>query len=175
MNKFLAAIIFVFIIGCNSKNNQQANTNPLVRANSKDSAEMISGVDADDIKMNMAMSTAKATYNSFLQKFIDSCNGCEDFMVKMRFSDGDANVEHMWLSELKMKGNKLIGELVGTPEVIARLHPGDFIEVNKDSLSDWYYVQNGKMVGGYTIRYFYNKMSKEEQLKMEQDMGVEIE
>jgi uncharacterized protein YegJ (DUF2314 family) len=175
MDKLLTAIVFVFIVGCNSNNNQRANTNSLVRANSKDSSEMISGVDADDVKMNMAMSTARATYASFFKKLKDSCNDCEDFMVKMRFSDGDENVEHMWLTELKVNGNKLTGELVGTPEVIARLHSGDLIEVNKDSLSDWYYVQGGKMVGGYTVKYFYDKMPKEEQLKMEQEMGVKIE
>lgn len=175
MNKVLTAIIFVFIIGCNSSNNKRANTNSLVRVNSKDSSEMISGVDADDVEMNIAMNNAKATYTSFLQKVIDSCDGCEDFMVKVRFSEGDENVEHMWLNELKAKGNKLTGELIGTPEIITRVHSGDLIEVNKDSLSDWYYVRNGKMIGGYTIKYFYNKMPKEEQLKMEQDMGVKIE
>ncbi len=170
MNKIFIVIIYLFVTGCSDNQNKTG----LPRVNSKDTSEMVGEVYADDIEMNNARSDAKNTYDNFVKLFKEGCDSCTGFQVKIRFSDGDDNVEHMWLDELKIKENKITGILVGTPEKLLRLQTGDIIEVNKDSLSDWMYIKGSRLIGGFTIRYFYDKMSREEQLKLEDDLGATI-
>jgi uncharacterized protein YegJ (DUF2314 family) len=49
------------------------------------------------------------------------------------------------------------------PRYIAGLKVGDKVSVNPDEISDWSFVRNDQLVGGYTIRVLYAEMSPAEQ------------
>jgi len=42
---------------------------------------------------------------------------------------------------------------------------GDRIELPEADISDWFYMQNGKMVGNYTMRVLFKKMPADEVAK----------
>jgi uncharacterized protein YegJ (DUF2314 family) len=47
--------------------------------------------------------------------------------------------------------------------------------VSKSEISDWFYIDNGKLVGGYTIRVLYSRMSPEEKKDFNEHAGMKIE
>ena len=49
---------------------------------------------------------------------------------------------------------------------------GQLVSVSPAEISDWVYVDNGKLVGGYTIRSHYNEMSSTK--KKEFDRSVDF-
>ena len=52
---------------------------------------------------------------------------------------------------------------------------GDRHSVNPDEITDWSYVENGKLVGGYTIRVLFAEMSNDEKQQFEKQADFKIE
>ncbi len=95
--------------------------------------------------------------------------------MKMRFDYGDvASGEHMWLTDLYLKDNKLYGVLDSSPVDVTNVKSGDTLEIETDRVSDWMYIEDGKLVGGYTMKVLYDRMSKDEQQKVEQEVGARL-
>jgi uncharacterized protein YegJ (DUF2314 family) len=132
-------------------------------------------VEAGDKEMNFAVECAKMTYPAFLKNFAryNEDSNKSGLAVKMRF-EHDSGVEHMWVNNLYLENNQLYGVLDSDPIHIERLKSGDTLEVKTDSVSDWMYVEKGKLVGGYTIKVLYNRMTKEEQKQTEQALDAKI-
>jgi uncharacterized protein YegJ (DUF2314 family) len=145
-----------------------------MRLNNRDSSETIAIVQKDDLEMNKAISSARTSFPQFLNVFKSNCDGCKNFSVKMRFSYGQNKGEHIWLDHLYFEKDKFAGVIANTPENIDWIKFGDTVEVKRDSLSDWMYIKNGKLVGGFTIKVTYNRMSEKEKLQLENDLGVKI-
>jgi len=129
----------------------------------------------EDEEMNKAIQMAKATYNDFLSALKAPDSLMDNFSVKMRFDYGASSGEHMWLADPYFKNDKLFGILNNDPFEVKNVKAGDTLEIVKDKVSDWMYVKNNKLVGGYTIRALYNKMSKKEQEEFKQQAGFELE
>ena len=60
---------------------------------------------------------------------------------------------------MKFTGNRFVGVVDNKPNNIPGLKVGARASVNPDEISDWSYVDHGKLVGGYTIRVLYAEMS----------------
>jgi uncharacterized protein YegJ (DUF2314 family) len=132
-------------------------------------------VPGEDPEMNNAIQVAKKTYPAFLQQFRDPDSSVSDFSVKMRFDYGEGNGEHMWLSNLYSRDEKLFGVLGDDPVKITTVHAGDSLEIKEDRLSDWMYIKGNKLVGGYTIKAIYRKMSEKEKAEFKQGFPFEID
>jgi uncharacterized protein YegJ (DUF2314 family) len=52
---------------------------------------------------------------------------------------------------------------------------GDLVSVNPDEITDWVFVDNGKLAGGYTIRAHYNELSPEQKKQFDQLADFRIE
>ncbi len=154
---------------CNSKNSK-AN----IRINAKDSNDVIASYKNDDKEMNSAILLAKASFPSFLDVLKKGCNNCEKFNIKIRVAFSDNSGEHLWVDSLHFENNKLAGILASIPEKVDRLKLGDLIFINQDSVSDWMYIQNGKLIGGYTIKVVYDELDDSAKKEMERDLGAKI-
>jgi uncharacterized protein YegJ (DUF2314 family) len=66
------------------------------------------------------------------------------------------------LSDVKLVGGRFQGKVDNVPEKINGLKLGQVVSVNPDEISDWVYINNGKLVGGYTIRAHYNELTPEQ-------------
>ena len=51
---------------------------------------------------------------------------------------------------------------------------GQKVSLNISEISDWKYIDGKKLVGGYTIRYFYERMSPKEREDFLKEAGFDL-
>jgi hypothetical protein len=78
----------------------------------------------------------------------------------------DENNVYVWLENLKYENNFLTGTLSETG-LEKKIHNRDVI--------DWMLIKNGRLIGGYTIRYYRNGLSKDKKINFDIDFGVKID
>ncbi|MEO6788313.1 MAG: DUF2314 domain-containing protein, partial [Chthoniobacteraceae bacterium] len=101
-----------------------------------------------DAQMRRAVREARRTVGVFIAAIKSPAKGQHDFEVKKPFIK-DGEVEHLWLSGVEFSGNRFHGRVDNRPAMIKGLKYGDRVSVNPGEISDWAFVDNGKLVGGY--------------------------
>jgi uncharacterized protein YegJ (DUF2314 family) len=123
------------------------------------------GVAPDDREMNAAISEARRTIKQFFDAFANRRKGQTSFLLKVAFVSGD-QVEHIWLADLDFSGAKPKGVIANEPQI-----PGfrfeQTVEFYLARVTDWMYVDNGTLVGGYTTRLLRSRMSPEDRKKLD--------
>jgi uncharacterized protein YegJ (DUF2314 family) len=126
-----------------------------------------------DVAMRDAVHTARKTVRTFITALQHPSTTQRDFEVKKPFVQGTEK-EHIWLSDVTFSGNRFHGRVDNNPLKIKGLKLGDRVSVNPDEISDWAYVDNGDLVGGYTIRVLYNELSPERRKELEHENRFHI-
>jgi uncharacterized protein YegJ (DUF2314 family) len=121
----------------------------------------IASVQATDSEMNAAIAKARESLPKFFERWKHPGPGESDFNLKLKFTEGD-NVEHIWIGQLEGSPGRITGVVNDTPENIHSVKLGQRIPIPEDRISDWLYLRNGKMVGNWTVRALFKKMSPEE-------------
>ena len=49
---------------------------------------------------------------------------------------------------------------------------GQLVSVNPSEISDWLYVDNGKLAGGYTVRAHYNELSPQQEQVFDREANL---
>ena len=93
-------------------------------------------------------------------------------MKKLFIKDGKA--EHIWLAGVHFNGNRFVGVVDNRPSYISGLKIGDRASVNPDEVIDWSYVEDGRLVGGYTIRVLYSELTPAEREDFEKKADFHI-
>ena len=75
------------------------------------------------------------------------------------------------MSSGKERGNRPIP----TINVEEAVKFGQTVSVKLNEISDWKYLDDKRLIGGYTIRYFYDRMSQDEKKIFLQEAGFAIE
>lgn len=115
-----------------------------------------------DPDMEKAVAEARRTFPQFLSALQSPAPNQRAFAVKVAFVEGKA-IEHIWLGEVRYDG-KLIHGLVGNEPVnVKDVKVSDQASVSPSAISDWMYVQDGRLMGGHTIRLLYRRASPQEQ------------
>jgi uncharacterized protein YegJ (DUF2314 family) len=117
----------------------------------KHPADKVAYVADDDPAMNAAMEKARSNVGTFIAALKSPKAGQSSFSVKMAFTDG-TNTEHMWLTLVTFGGTNFQGAVNNEPEKVKAVKLGQKVTVARDKISDWMYVENGKLVGGETLR-----------------------
>jgi uncharacterized protein YegJ (DUF2314 family) len=131
-------------------------------------------IEDKDVKMRRAVREARRTVRVFIAAIKNPSKGQHDFEVKKPFMK-DGEVEHIWLADVEFKGNRFHGFVDNHPKRIKGLKYGDRVSVNPDEISDWAFVENGKLMGGYTIRVLAENLSPEERKNFENEAKVHID
>ena len=142
--------------------------------NKKQSVDKVTYVDEDDPQMNAAIEKARSSVNKFIAALQSPKAGRSDFSVKMAFTDRNGT-EHMWLSPVSYDGNKFHGTVNNEPETVKNVRMGKKVTVEPSKISDWMYVEKGKLVGGYTLRVLRDKMSPKERAEFDRSVPFVIE
>ncbi|MBI1249235.1 DUF2314 domain-containing protein [bacterium] len=101
--------------------------------------------------MEKAIAKARATTDQFI-KVLGEKKG-ENFAVKAHIEDEkNGEGEHIWLTDVSFKDGKFIGRINNEPAVVGNVKMGQQWTVAKDEISDWLYMNKGKMYGNYTLR-----------------------
>jgi len=128
----------------------------------------------NDHAMRQAVHQARRTVGVFMQALVHPVAGQSDFEVKKPFIQGDV-VEHLWLSGVSFSGNRFHGYVDNVPHKIKGLKMGDRVSVNPNEISDWAYIENGRLIGGYTIRVLYYELSPQDKAALEKEARFRIE
>jgi uncharacterized protein YegJ (DUF2314 family) len=128
----------------------------------------------DHAQMHRAVLRARKTVGTFIAALQHPSPGQQDFEVKKAFRQGN-EVEHLWLSDVRFSGNRFHGRVDNQPRKIKGVKVGKLVSVNPDEISDWTFVDNGKLVGGYTIRAHYRELSPEQKKEFDQAANFRME
>ncbi len=131
-------------------------------------------VSSDDARMNAAIAKARATVGTFvtaLQKPKASRSG---FSIKIRITKGD-DAEHFWLSDVRYDGSAFSGKIDNDPEMVKTVKLGQAASARPAEISDWMYVDHGKLVGGYTLRVLRDGLSPSERAEFDRSVPFKVE
>ena len=139
----------------------------------KDGHKIIT-VDAGD-QMIAATEEAIKNYPLFEQAMHGPDTTLSQFGVRMQFTDGAKNKEHLWLKKLHNIGGQLFGVVDTEPMHVTGMKFGDTVRVVRNDITDWMYVKNGKLQGGYTLKVLYNSMDENMKRQFRSSVPFEIE
>lgn len=123
--------------------------------------------------MDRAVQTAQKTVNKFIEVLRAPKANQTRFAVKKPFVEAD-KVEHIWLTEVSFDGHLFRGKVDNEPVDIKGARPGQEVSVAANEISDWMYVEDGRLVGGYTIAAMCQHMSSAEKQQFEKDADCQI-
>lgn len=131
-------------------------------------------VPKDHAAMHRAVIQARKTVGEFVAALKHPAQGQQDFEIKKPFIQ-NGQVEHIWLSDMQFVGNRFQGQVDNQPRKIQGLKLGQLVSVNPNEISDWLYIDHGKLVGGYTVRVQYNELSAKEKQEFDKAADFKIE
>jgi uncharacterized protein YegJ (DUF2314 family) len=156
----------LLIVSCSKSNN---NSVVVKRADEPDYIRV-----SDNKEMDAAIDQAKKSVQKFITALQAPTAAQSSFSVKKPFTQGQ-KVEHIWLSPVTFDGQNFHGEVGDDPVDVTGVKLGDKVTVGKDEISDWMYVENGKLVGGYTVKALYSQMKPEEKADFLKQVDFKIE
>lgn len=73
---------------------------------------------------------------------------------------------YVWLESVKIEENFYVGKLAEN---------GNSKKIAIDDVVDWMIIDNGRLIGGYTIRHYRDTLDEEAKLNFDIDFGVKID
>jgi uncharacterized protein YegJ (DUF2314 family) len=114
----------------------------------------------DDPGMESAIREARATIKQFIDAFCAPSGLQRSFLLKAAFPDGDGH-EHIWMADLQFREGEFPGVVANEPK-IPNLKFMQKAKFNVSQVTDWMYIEDGCLVGGYTTRLIRDRMEPEE-------------
>jgi uncharacterized protein YegJ (DUF2314 family) len=141
----------------------------------QDTALPVVNVAGDDVKMNWAIEKARATLHYFQNSLMAPQPNQQYFSVKVLIEDGEYN-EHLWLTNPSFdeEGN-LYGVVGNQPVSVTSVAINQRIGIEAQFISDWMIIEDGRLIGGYTIRAIRNELPEAERLEFDKMSGLYID
>jgi len=110
-----------------------------------------------DKEIERIAENARRSLPIFLRNLARPGPGAGNFCVKYPLTSYDGRTEHIWLGGIRIKDGVCYGSVVNSTRFNDSIKKGDTIIFEMDSITDWMYVQDGKIVGGSSIKYLLEK------------------
>lgn len=107
-------------------------------------------VEGTNREMSDAIDQARASIGEFFRALEHPAPGQNSFLIKARFEDGGAK-EHVWLADLDFSTRPATGVVANEPS-LKTLTYLERVAFLPDQISDWMYLDGGRLVGGFTTR-----------------------
>jgi uncharacterized protein YegJ (DUF2314 family) len=131
-------------------------------------------VSDNDKQMDRAVENAQRTLGFFMAALKAKKNGDTVFEIKKGFIDGD-KVEHLWIKRVTYDGKNFHGEIDNRPNEVSNVHLGEHVTVAPRDVTDWMFLKDGKLIGGYTTRVLYARLSPEDKAEFDKQAEFKIE
>ncbi len=127
----------------------------------------------NDKAMQRAVAHARGSFGFFLAALRAKKPGDRSFEIKTAFSD-DRHVEHLWVGNLRFDGQNFQGQIDNAPHDIDSVHLGQSVTIAPRKATDWMFVKNGKLFGGYTTRVLYARLSHRDRARFDKEADFNI-
>ena len=138
------------------------------------STSAIPPISPTDAELDAAMRQARDSLNEFVVRLGTPHAERTFAAVKVRFYPPDETPQEIWVDEVTYENDIFRGN-VGDDIPGLKLEMGETITVNKEDIVDWMIVEEGKLIGGYTIRLAVQRMSAEERQRFLETLDYSIE
>ena len=127
-----------------------------------------------DKAMAGAVDHARQTLGFFVAALKAQRPDTRDYEIKSTFVDGD-QVEHIWIGEVSWDGKLFHGRINNKPLAVHNVRLGQRITLEPRKVSDWMFLKDGKLMGGYTTRVLYARLSPEQKAEFAKEANFTIE
>lgn len=127
-----------------------------------------------DLEMEAAFQKARDTLDSFIQKLGTSHPDRTLVALKVRFVLPDGSSQDMWVDRISYQAGSFHG-IMGDDIPSLKLSIDDKITIKRNTIVDWMIVEDGKLIGGYTIRLAFRRMSPEQKERFLETVHYSIE
>lgn len=121
-----------------------------------------------EAKLQAAVDAARQSIGQFLEAFTDPKPGQGSFLVSVAFIEG-TRFERIWVSSLDFSGETLRGVIASEP-ALAGFVFGQSVEFTYPQIIDWMYVEDGRLVGGYTMRVIRDRLSADRRAQFDAEV-----
>ena len=130
--------------------------------------ENVVAVPNGDAEMDAAIAKAQNLLPQFWAKYAKPAG----FGLKVAIRDA-GNTEHFWLADLRRDATGLSGVIANEPVYVKSVKYGQRYVIPEGDISDWMYVKDGKIVGGYTLRAMLKHMPAVEAAELKSRLAPE--
>ena len=131
-------------------------------------------VPRDDPDMKQAYREARDTVEVFITSLRNPTPTQKYFAVKIRLRDDSGVDEYVWIRDVSYDDHAFTGEMSSVPAGPS-YKVGDSYRVDKNEIYDWMIVDNGNLVGGYTIRAARRKMTVESRRQFDEHSWFDVD
>lgn len=130
-------------------------------------------VSKNNALMDRAKRKAQDTYRELITALQNPKPTMDGFAVKKPFRAG-GGFEHIWVGEVRWDGSAFTGTVNNEPVDTKEVRFGQTVTVRPDEISDWMYIDNGTLKGGYTIRALYHEASAKEKRDLDKQLPFKV-
>lgn len=123
----------------------------------------------DDPAMQKAIAEARGSVDRFIAALQNPSPTQESFSIKMLVEDGEKG-EHMWLFPVEFQDGVFKGQVNNDPADLPNVKFGDERSVSQDQITDWMYMEEGRIAGGYTLRVLIEQAPPEQAKQLREQM-----
>jgi uncharacterized protein YegJ (DUF2314 family) len=132
-------------------------------------------VNDDEQAMADAIEKVQLTLHYFKLSLLSPLPQHQYFSLKARLREGE-NVEHIWLTEVSYDdSDNFYGHVGNVPLDLTNIKEGQKIGVSVDDVTDWMIVENGRLIGGYTLRVLRENMNPKEREAFDNSLSFFID
>ena len=128
----------------------------------------------NDKAMERAVEHAQRSLGFFMAALHANKPGDTTFEIKKGFVDGD-QCEQLWINRVTYDGKVFHGRINNRPLEVKNVHLGQQVTVAPPEVSDWMFLKNGKLMGGYTTRVLYTRLSPQEKAQFDKETEFKVE
>ena len=128
----------------------------------------------EDVEMEAAFRQARETLDSFVEKIEVPQPDRTLIAVKVRFFLPDGSTQDLWVDQINKRDGSFHGTM-GDDVPALKLSVDDKVTIKRDDILDWMIVENGQLIGGYTIRLAFQRMTPEEKQRFLETVNYSIE
>ena len=152
---FFVLLILLFFPSC-------GGSNDLTPEQIKETTMFTDKYDSDILLIE---DNAQNSLSTFFRNLNRANSRNRNFYVKYPFlADADSGIrtEQVWLTGIYYENGNYYGTIANSPMNISSLKKDDKVIFSTDSVTDWMYIHNGKIIGGQSIKYLLENIPEEQ-------------
>ena len=123
-----------------------------------------------DARMLAAKEMARVSVLGFIEAVRSPIPARSGFSVRTPGPGG----EPVWLGDVTYDGHVFRGRVRNPPHMPAAA-PGAEMKVKRADILDWLYVENGKLVGGFSVRALRDSLPPERRAELDKQLPFRVE